>query len=34
MKHINKPFDEVKLYGYFGLIIVTIAVYIIFWGSF
>jgi len=34
MKHFNKAFDEIKFYGYFGLIIVTLAIYFIFWGNF
>jgi len=33
MKRIHKRFDEIRFYGYFGLIVVVIVFYIIFWGK-
>lgn len=32
MKRTRKHFDEIKFYGYFGLIVVATVFYIIFWG--
>jgi len=33
MKHTNKTFNEAKFYGYFGLVVVTLLIYMIFWGD-
>ena len=32
MKRTHKRFDEIKFFGYFGLMVVITMFYIIFWG--
>ena len=33
MRQVNKAFDEIKFYGIFGLIVVALVFYIVFWGT-
>jgi len=33
MKQINKTFDAIRFYGIFGLLVVMVVFYMIFWGK-